>query len=135
MSTPGWSTRHLSGLCPCVRERFKRVKRDFEADGDALQVIETLRDLERQKHYKAIRVSKTLKSKHLPQPPNGLALAVDAAPKAYLAMQGWNPAGSLWARYHDLIEGHGLKSGYLQWGWDHPHAYLDKCECGEALRA
>ena len=124
---PGWATRDPLKLCPCVRSRWL----DFAERAPApLVLIETLRDLERQRYYYNSRVSRTLKSKHLPQPPNGLSLAFDTCPREYLRLKGWAPDGGLWYALGSV----GLALG-LHWGgsWtrfpDRPHFYLTSCAC------
>lgn len=100
-----------------------------EADID-LVLIETLRDMARQVHYINIGVSWTMNSMHLPQPPNGKALAFDVAPEIYLDMKGWNPSGEHW----DTVGAMGKALG-LDWGGDYvktpdrPHFFLTKCIC------
>jgi peptidoglycan L-alanyl-D-glutamate endopeptidase CwlK len=98
-----------------------------------LQIIETMRDLERQRYYVKIGASQTLQSKHLPQAPNNLSLAIDCCPVEYLAVKGWASGGDLWDAY-----GIAMVSAGLLWGgnWrtfvDKPHVYLDECVCQEA---
>lgn len=135
---PGTSSRDLNRLCPCVRSRFIDLA---GVPGLKLVVIETLRDLERQAYYVEIGVSRTLKSGHLAQPPNGLSLAVDAVPKDLLKLKNWGgplkkgaPPHELWLLYTDMARKNELLCG-ADWnggpdtGWDWPHVYLKKCLC------
>jgi hypothetical protein len=131
---PGWATRDPVKLCPCIRLLHAQFIARFAAQEVWIQTIETMRDLERQKWYKKTRVSRTLNSFHLPHPPNGLALAFDVAPRAYLNVKGWNPGGPLWNEMGAV--GHVLG---LQWGgdWrsfkDKPHFQLPACQCLSVL--
>jgi hypothetical protein len=102
------------------------------AIGFPLAVIETRRDLERQRYYKAHGVSRTLKSSHLPQEPNGLSLAVDVCPKPYLVIKGWAPGAPLWLELTEAARDLGLACG-ADWATfkDWPHLYLPKCACAE----
>lgn len=76
-----------------------------------------------------------MRSKHLPQPPHGLSLAVDCAPTEYLTHKSWVPRGKHWQTLGDLAHQVGLK-----WGgdwvsfYDAPHLELPACLCptGEA---
>ena len=126
---PGWASRDPLKLCPCVRAKWVEFVTRVQF---AVVLIETLRDAERQAYYRAIGVSRTVKSKHLPQPPNGLSLAFDVCPKDYLRMKGWNPGGPLWS----ALSGYGVDAG-LYWGgdwktWkDRPHFYQEKCSCAQ----
>lgn len=133
MSLPGHSTTDPTKLCPCVQERYEDVRAGCEQQGFRVVTIETLRDLERQHYYLSIGVSKTLKSLHLPQPPNQLALAVDACPEPYLKVKGWAPGADLWLKYTALARAAGLECG-ADWrgkdrGWDWPHLQLPVCLC------
>lgn len=151
----GWSTRDLKALCPCVRERVHAVMELFlHRTATHLQVIETARDLERQRHYVDIGVSKPgsliagpHRGKHLTR--DGLVpqvieaarvLACDMAPQRYLSLPHWNPEGHFWGVYGELALARGLLWGG-DWddtpgrrpfnGWDFPHVYLQQCQCKE----
>jgi len=129
--TPGWSTHLLSKLCPCVRIRWSGL---VSAVPFALTLIETMRDFERQRYYKRIGVSRTLKSLHLPQPPHGLSLAFDCCPSEYLRTKRWNPGGVLWEALHARASDFGLLWGGNWLGWkDRPHFYLEACRCRAAM--
>jgi len=126
---PGTSSRDPLLLCPCVRLLYVQLRERAGAAGNEIALIETLRDATRQSYYLAMGVSWTLRSKHLPQPPHGLALAFDVCPKEYLAEKNWNPGGSLW---YDL--GREAEELGLEWGgsWmqrDYPHFALSECAC------
>lgn len=137
---PGTSTKDLNALCPCVRRLFLDVYEAMKLREIPLSVIETARDLERQRYYKLIGSSKTLKSSHLPQPPNGKSLAVDAAPKSVLLLKNWGaplkkgaPPHPDWLAYTAEARSAGLLCG-ADWagqdqGWDYPHVYLTACRC------
>lgn len=132
MSIPGWATRDPLKLCPCVRERWRDFATECKAREIPILLIETARDIARQRYYKSIGVSRTLKSMHLPQPPNGLSLAFDACPREYLRVKGWSPGGLLWPRLGRIGREGSLR---LLWGgdWrtfpDLAHWYLERCLC------
>lgn len=129
---PGTASRDPLRLCPCIRARFLDLAEQAKASGIALAVIETARDAERQAHYRRIGTSRTLKSLHLPQPPHGLSLAFDVAPKDYLRDKGWNPGGELWDRLGEIGRALGLEWGG-DWDWqDCPHFQLKRCLCEAA---
>ena len=134
---PGWASKDPLKLCPCVRAKFLTFMETCKAANIDVAVIETARDLERQKYYRAIGTTRTLKSLHLPQPPRGKSLAFDVCPKAYLRIKGWFPMGPLWRNLAILGNARGLTWGG-DWkkgddGWrDLSHFYLDRCECPEA---
>lgn len=113
-------------LCPCVRTKYFSLK---EKTKEPLTLIETLRDMSRQIHYVNIGVSKTMFSKHLPQPPNNLSLAFDVVPTSLLTEPLWDTHSPLWEKLGRLGESLGLSWGYRLWGWDKPHFHLPKCEC------
>lgn len=127
---PGTVSTDPMRLCACVRSRFMDVVESCFLDGVKLVIIETARDAARQAYYVAEGVSKTLNSLHLPQPPFGLSLAVDAAPQSVLAMKYWAPWHADWKTY-----GAAAKAVGLEWGadWvsfkDYPHVQLRKCAC------
>lgn len=137
-SPPGTVSRDLNDLCPCVRKKVDALIADARVtEGIAVTVVETLRDQLRQAYYLKAGVSWTARSRHLPQPPHGKALAVDLAPSEYLAMKGanWFPQGVYW----DVLGALGKKVG-LVWGgdWkvkDRPHFELRRCECPQGMRA
>lgn len=117
-------------LCLCVRRRYLDYIEGCKAEGISLVLIETLRALDRQKHYKRIGVSWTLDSKHLPQPPHDLALAFDVVPKDYIREPEWRPTGVLWTTMRHVARRLGLIVG-APWPRDKGHNYLRKCLCAE----
>jgi hypothetical protein len=99
----------------------------------SLILVETWRDYPRQVYYVAHGVSRTMNSKHLPQPPNGLSLAVDAVPVRVLSLKGWAPGHEDWLVYTAAARAQGLECGG-DWagkdkGWDWPHLQLKECLC------
>lgn len=92
-------------------------------------LIETLRDSNRQAYYLAIGVSWTLRSRHLPQPPNNLALAFDVCPKEYLSDKQWSPGAPLWFVLGDIGEELGLEWGGRWNQRDFAHFQLGTCAC------
>lgn len=134
MPIPGKASRRTQDLCPCLRDRYFRFAIRALEEGIGCTLLETLRDMERQAHYIATGVSWTENSRHLPQPPKGLALAFDVAPTEYLSMKGWNPTGNEWA----VLAAIGKTLG-LVWGgdWkvrDRPHFQLEFCVCPRPVR-
>lgn len=117
----------MGKLCPCIRGKIQDLLRmgvDFP-----LQVIETLRKKDRQAHYVKIGVSWTMNSKHLAQPPKGLSLACDIAPKALLKEKGWAPSHPNWKLMGSAGEELGLIWGGRWKARDLSHFELKKCEC------
>ena len=113
--------------------------------GGHLQVIETARDLERQREYVRLGVSRTLESRHLapggaiPARPSGArVLACDLAPSFVLGLPKWDPDNPAWTTFGEIALDAGLKWGG-DWdstpgrapydGWDSPHVYLEECKC------
>lgn len=130
---PGFATTDPLKLCPCIREKYIALIEACRNLGVKIVPIETFRDVIRQKYYVEHKLSKTMKSKHLPQPPNGLSLAVDAAPKDVLALKGWAPGHVSWLIYTEQARALGLECG-ADWagfnkGWDWPHVQLSSCQC------
>jgi len=79
-----------------------------------VMVIDTMRTLEEQRDAVLHGTSWTLKSKHLPQPPDGKSLAIDLCPTAYMMRKNWNPAGELWWKLAEAGLALGLRSG-MDW--------------------
>ncbi len=84
------------------------------AAGCVVRIITTGRTMTEQEQALAHGVSWTLKSKHLPQPPEGKSLAIDLCPEEYLAMKNWNPGGALWWTIAGNAIALGLRSG-MDW--------------------
>jgi hypothetical protein len=126
---PGEEWRSLDKLCPCIRSKAEALLDRARAMHISVSVISTLRDEVRQRYYVQIGRSWTEKGKHLPQPPNGLALAFDLAPTEYLRLKNWWPEGPAWAEL-----GHAGEALGLTWGVpgkvDKPHYQLSRCLCG-----
>jgi peptidoglycan L-alanyl-D-glutamate endopeptidase CwlK len=124
--------RNPERLCPCIRGLYFGLLDSAQDAGIEVATIETIRAKDRQEHYVKVGASWTMRSKHLPQPPNQLALAFDIAPKDYLTIPGWAPKGEHWQTLGRL----GKKLG-LVWGgdWtkarDYPHFQLERCNCDD----
>lgn len=116
-------------LCPCVRRLWDQLREQATDKGIETVLIETLRDAERQSYYLAAGVSWTLRSKHLPQPPNGLALAFDAAPREVLHQKGWAPGANVWYELGEIGEDLGLEWGGTWVQRDYPHFQKSACSC------
>jgi len=118
--------RKLTGLCPCVRERFRRVRQRCAAAGVSLTLTETRRSAARQAMLRARGSSRVKRSRHQD------GLAFDVCPTALLKVKGWDttPPSPQWTVYGRACEAEGLT-----WGgrWrtlvDKPHAQLDACQC------
>ena len=121
--------RDLDMLCPCVRAKAEEFLAQASAAGIPVTIYETLRGVKRQEYYVARGVSWTMHSKHLPQPPNGLSLAFDAAPTDYLTEPHWNPEGKYWQTLMHIAEAVGLENGGRWSQRDYPHNQLTVCEC------
>ncbi len=115
----------MGKLCPCIREKIQ-ILLGWKLP---LQVVETLRKKDRQKYYVSIGVSWTLDSKHLAQPPKGLALACDIAPKELLKQKGWAPSSPKWEEMGVAGESLGLIWGGRWKARDLSHFELKKCLC------
>jgi hypothetical protein len=127
---PGHASRDPQRLCPCVREKFHALQDAAIERGILTRTVETLRDDARQAHYISIGTSWTTRSLHLPQPPNGLALAFDVVPTDYVLMKSWNPAGPFWRELGQIGKALGLLwGGDWQSTPDRPHFELKKCQC------
>lgn len=126
MTDPLKATSDIEKLCPCIKAKLLLLKAKLPFP---ITVYETLRTPELQAHYIDIGVSWTARSLHLPQPPNHLALAFDAAPSEYLVLKGWNPYGPLWLDYGEAGESLGLAWGGRWRQKDRPHLQLSRCEC------
>lgn len=130
MSLPGNAWRSAECLCECIRTVYYEFRRRAEAAGIRIRLVETMRDEERQKFYVASKVSKTMNSMHLPQPPNGMSLAFDVCPEEYLYMKGWCPGGDHWRTLGVIGAELGLFWGGEWRGWkDKPHFYYRRCRC------
>lgn len=94
---------------------FEHIARCVEL-GVQVMIIDTLRTHEEQEANIARGVSWTMKSKHLPQPPEGKALAYDLCP--YLVYQADGPDKLNWDSNHkhwQTIGKIGMLLG-LKWG-------------------
>jgi len=108
----------------------------LEDDEVYLSTISVIRTKEEQAGYVKGGTSWTMASKHLPQPPKNLSLAIDVCPVPLLTMKGWNPSSPLWDRIGEVAVEVGLR-----WGvWfkdkngklvnrDKAHLYLSACLC------
>lgn len=131
---PGFASNDPGLLCPCIKDKCLRLMVRAEEMGIQVTLLETLRDIVRQEYYLSRGVSKTLKSLHLPQKPNQLALAFDLAPTEYLKLRNWWPEGPKWLRLGIAGEALGLTWGGPGmnddgFNWDCPHYQLSKCQC------
>jgi hypothetical protein len=125
-------SRDISLCCECVQERYRRIVDALDVEHIFLSTISTLRTPDQQKDLIASGVSWTRRSKHLPQPPKGLSLAIDLCPVEYLHMKGWNPTGAYWQELGRVGESLGMRWGGRWVQRDMGHLELAKCLCGEA---
>lgn len=104
-----------------VRIRFKcfeHLARCTEAKRPVM-IIDTIRTLEEQKINVANGVSWTMNSMHLPQPPDGLALAYDICPYSIYQADGpdklnWDDSHPDWQIIGKIGENLGLKWGLIK---------------------
>lgn len=120
-------------LCPCVFALWETHRNAlWEEHKIHTSTIETLRDIARQRYYVEKKVSRTLKSFHLPQPKKQLALAYDIVPASLLTEPGWGEHSPLWDVVGAVGESVGMEWGFALWGWDRPHFQLSSgCRCSE----
>ncbi len=85
-----------------------------QAAGIELVVITTLRSYHEQELAVQHGVSWTLKSMHLPQPPEGKSLAIDVCPHSLMSQKWWAPKSPLWWTLAQIGTGLGLRSG-MDW--------------------
>ncbi len=81
--------------------------------GVPVRVITTLRLEAEQAQAVRNGVSWTMKSMHLPQPPEGKSKAIDICPLVLLETKNWSPKHPLWWTIGEI----GQKLG-LRWGGD-----------------
>jgi hypothetical protein len=129
-------SRDVAKLCPCVRDKWERLVDILEGDDIYLSTISVLRTKEEQAGYVKGGTSWTMASKHLPQPPKGLSLAIDVCPVPLLTMKNWAPTSPLWEKVGEAAVEVGLrwgvwrkdKQGVLR-NIDKAHLYLSECKC------
>lgn len=111
-------SRRLDDLDPRLKPiAFELIARGNEA-GIPTMIIDTLRtDAEHQVNL-AARTSWTANSKHLPQPPSGLSLAIDLCPYDVYQLDG--PDKLMWRANHPSWQTLGAigKALGLRWGGD-----------------
>lgn len=113
-------SRDLKDLDP----RFRHLAQSLLEQANAIEptrVICTLRTEAEQADAIARGVSWTTRSKHLPQPPYGLAMAIDICPKRLLVEKNWAPDDSVWQRLGAIGESLGLRWGGRWKRRDCPH--------------
>lgn len=86
--------------------------------GIPVLIVDTLRTLEEQTANVARGVSWTMNSKHLPQPPDSKALAIDIAPYEVYQLHGpdklkWDETDPVWQKMGAIGEKLGLKWGIV----------------------
>ncbi len=107
------SLARLATVHPDLRRVFTRAIRMTQMD---FTILEGRRTKERQRQLYNAGASRTMKSRHLPHPVDGLSRAVDAAP--YVGGQvRWD-----WPLYYDLAdvikEAADLERVPIEWGGD-----------------
>lgn len=116
-------SRALDDLDPRIRPKaFELIARACER-GVALLIVDTIRTEAEQRINLANGVSATKNSKHLPQKPSGLSLAIDVVPYALYDAKGpdklsWDTKDPRWLVLGEIGEKLGLR-----WGgrWKRPH--------------
>lgn len=100
--------------------RFKPIAEELIAKsleaGVPLTVITTLRSYQEQELAVQHGVSKTMRSKHLAQPPENKSLAIDLVPTALMGEKWWAPLNPTWWIVAQIGVGLGLTSGM---DWNH----------------
>jgi hypothetical protein len=110
---------------PVVDELLTRAT---EAGLDPV-IEDTGRSAVEQEQKLNLGVSWTLRSKHLPQPPEMKSEAIDIVPKACMSEKFWGWTGEVetshphWGRLIEIVEALGLKSGV-----HFPHPDPGHCE-------
>jgi hypothetical protein len=122
------ASRSLSDLDDRFRPLAEKLIAQCESAGIHLTTICTLRSKEEQELAVLAGVSWTDNSLHLPQPPDGKALAIDIAPTVYLTEKNWNPTGDLWWQIATIAHSLGMRSG-MDWDGDGlpPVGSIRKC--------
>jgi hypothetical protein len=111
-------SRSLDDLAPEFRPLAFELFARLNAEISPFMVIDTLRTPAEQEENLRRGVSATLRSKHLPQPPSGLSLAIDVCPWEVWQATGpdklqWNAGDPRW----QLAAAIGKRLG-LRWGGD-----------------
>lgn len=89
------------------------IAKSLEA-GVPLTIITTLRSYQEQELAVQHGTSWTMKSLHLPQPPDGKSLAIDVCPTELLTQKNWAPLNPLWWIVAQIGTRLGLRSG-MDW--------------------
>lgn len=131
------SSRSLDDLDSRFRPLAEELLAKSAAAGIHLTVICTLRSVHEQELAVRSGVSWTLRSLHLPQPPEDKSLAIDVCPTRLLTEKNWAPLSPLWWVVAEIGVGIGLTSG-MDWNhqglppvgesrpkWDAGHFQLD----------
>lgn len=109
-------SRALDDLSPRFRQQvFEFLARCTEA-GIHLMIVDTMRTPDEQLANIAKGVSWTMNSKHLPQPSDGLALAIDVAPYSIWQLNGpdklqWDAKDPVWLKIGEIGEKIGMRWG------------------------
>ena len=104
--------KNLTDLCECIRPQASLLlKKAHEELGFWMSVVSTGRTEEEQVENLRTGVSRTRKSKHLPQPVCKKSHAFDTAPRHLIALKNWAPEHPDWERLGKLGESMGLEWG------------------------
>lgn len=109
-------TRSLNDLDSRARPLFCELIAQAAAEGIPVMIVNVLRNDEEQADNLARGVSATLKSKHLPQLPEGKSLAIDICPYDTFSLHGsdklkWDTSDPAWAKLGEIGESIGLRWG------------------------
>ncbi len=109
------ASRSLNDLDSRFRVLANQLIADCEKANIPVRIITTLRTYKEQEEAVRIGTSWTMKSMHLPHPPEGKSLAIDIVPTVLLTEKNWAPKHPLWWQIGAI----GMKLG-LRWGgaWD-----------------
>jgi peptidoglycan L-alanyl-D-glutamate endopeptidase CwlK len=104
-------TRSLDDLSSRMKPLAEQLLAQARAAGLDPVVTFTGRTYEEQLACVAHGTSWTMKSKHLPQPPEQKSEAIDIAPRVVMSMKWWAPNHPSWDKLGAIGEGLGLRWG------------------------
>lgn len=108
------ASRNLSDLDSRLLPIAQELIAKSAAAGVPLTIVCTLRSMQEQELSVQHGTSWTLKSMHLPHPPEGKSLAIDVVPTSLMGEKWWAPKNPLWWVVAQIGVDLGLKSG-MDW--------------------
>jgi|SRR6267142_300506 len=108
--------KDLDELASYMKPLAEELLSQAKAAGLDPVVEDTGRTVEEQDQKLALGISWTLRSKHLPQPPEMKSEAIDIVPRECMSQKFWGPDNPKWNRLGEIGESLGLF-----WGgrWTH----------------